>query len=86
MELDSGTGVSIDMSSTGIFFETTSEVVESPSDKGRTIRFAICVKEKRDDSMRLNCVGRVMRIEPRGDMKGIGATIDKAFISRKQQG
>ena len=81
MELDRGSGTTIDMSATGIFFESATDSLDTPVGAGGEIRFAVSVDDGIDGlPVRLDCMGTVMRVEPAGDRMRVGATIERAMI------
>jgi PilZ domain-containing protein len=72
VSLDSGTGVSCDVSASGIYFETDAAL--SP---GETIAFSFNLEDIYPDvRLDLHCTGKIVRVEQRGGQLGVAATID----------
>jgi PilZ domain len=71
VELVEGTGVTRDLSAGGVFFET-----DRVFGLGEVIQFAL-VLEYIDPGrpVRLQCRGRVVRLEPRGNTMGVAVAI-----------
>jgi hypothetical protein len=71
VELQEGTGITRDLSACGVFFETDCVFA-----LGDVIQFAI-ILEHIDPCrpLRLQCRGRVVRVEQRGDTMGVAAVI-----------
>jgi Tfp pilus assembly protein FimT len=72
VSLDSGTGVSRDVSASGIYFETDAAL--SP---GETIAFSFSLEHIYPDvRLDLHCRGKIARVEQRGGQLGVAATIE----------
>jgi PilZ domain-containing protein len=72
VSLDSGHGVSRDVSASGIYFET-----DAPLAPGQTIAFSFKLDNIYPDvQLDLHCKGKIVRIEQRGGQLGVAATID----------
>lgn len=71
VELESGKGLTRDFSGSGIFFET-----EKSFSLGQPIKFTI-VLEHIDPGhpIRLNCRGKIVRVEEKGQKIGVAASI-----------
>ena len=71
VELESGKGVTRDFSGSGVFFET-----EKSFSLGQSIEFTI-VLEHIDPGhpIRLNCRGKIVRVEEKGQKIGVAASI-----------
>lgn len=78
--LENATGVTRDVSASGVFFWKSSVFAY-----GESIRFSI---ERRSDSgtMMQKCEGVVVRTEPRGDDVGVAVSITKRTIERIDHG
>lgn len=67
---ETGKGRTRDMSATGIYFETESEVELGP------IQFAVTLDTSGDHEL-LQCEGQVIRIDERPAWRGVAARIDR---------
>lgn len=70
-----GTGRTIDLSSRGVFFETAQRL--APGDE-IAIVFPF---EQTSRGASVKCSGRVVRVEPRGDLLGVAATYEPVTFS-----
>jgi hypothetical protein len=70
VRLDRGTGVTQNVSASGVFFETTVEY--SPGSK---INFAIELDGPQGKKLMLSCQGEIVRIEQRDGKVGVAAKI-----------
>ena len=74
-----GKGITRDLSSTGIFFET-----ESSFASGQTIEFSIFLEHfDQKGPVYLKCNGSIVRVENSGQKIGVAATIDSYSIEDK---
>jgi PilZ domain len=72
VSLDSGQGVSRDVSASGIYFETDAALAP-----GQTISFSFNLDNIYPDvRLDLHCKGKIVRVEQRGGQLGVAATID----------
>lgn len=72
VSLDSGQGVSRDVSASGIYFETDAALAP-----GQTISFSFKLDNIYPDvQLDLHCKGKIVRVEQRGGQLGVAATID----------
>jgi hypothetical protein len=69
------TGVTRDVSASGIFFETDASYA-----RGSSIRFHINI-ETPGGPMLLTCRGEVVRLEPRGERLGVAVRILESTVS-----
>ena len=74
VQLDRGTGVTRNMSTSAVFFETDVEYVQ-----GSEIIFAIEIDGAAEEELMFRCRGEIVRVEPRDGKLGIAA---KIFASR----
>lgn len=71
--LENGTGISRDISQSGIYFRT-----DQPLSPGGDVRFSVKLSHLRPGKpVRLDCQGRVLRVERVGDGYGVAATINE---------
>ena len=70
VKLDRGTGVTRNISASGVFFETNVDYAA-----GSEIRFAIEVDGPRGEKMMLRCRGEIVRVEHRDGKVGVAAKI-----------
>jgi hypothetical protein len=71
--LENGTGVSRDISGSGIYF-----VTDLPLDPGGTVKFSVKLSHIRPGKpVKLDCQGQVLRIEPVDGKFGVAATISE---------
>ena len=71
--LDEGTGVTRDISSSGIYLKTRELLVP-----GDCVRFSFVLEfVVPDGPLHFNCKGRVLRVEKIGDEYGVASTIDE---------
>jgi PilZ domain len=77
VELEAGTGVTRDVSATGVYFDTAVEFA-----LGATIRFALVMEHVDPQGpLRLRCEGRVVRVERRGaERVGLGVAIASHWL------
>ncbi len=69
VELDCGKGWTCDVSASGVFFET-----KEPMSPGAPIRFSLLLEQSASGPLRLECEGRVVRVEQRDGEIGVAAT------------
>lgn len=72
VEIEPGGGLTIDMSNSGIAFETTRDY--KPGDEIR--QRIIMGRRDSDSSLDLHCSGKVVRVEKIGDNNRVGASVD----------
>jgi len=71
-----GKGITRDLSTSGVFFETDGSF--SP---GQSIEFSIYFEHLCPDRpVCVNCKGAIVRVEKKGDMIGVAASIDSCYI------
>jgi hypothetical protein len=71
--LENGTGVTRDISQTGVYLKTSAAFTP-----GDTIRLTLELEYAVPDGpMQFQCVGRVVRVEKLGEEYGIASTIDE---------
>ena len=70
VQLDRGTGVTQNVSASGVFFETNVEFAA-----GSKISFAIEVDGPQGKKLMLNCQGEIVRVERRDGKVGVAAKI-----------
>ncbi len=71
VEVESKGGVLVDMSSSGIAFET-----DQPYEVGDTIDLTVRVGRNPEKGMELACTGRVVRVEKRDGSNIVAATVE----------
>jgi hypothetical protein len=76
---DSLTGVTRDVSASGIFFETDCRFA-----KGSPIRFTIDI-EAPAGKMALDCQGEIVRVEERADRVGVAVKILESVLKPAQE-
>lgn len=76
VEFDQGAGRTLDMSTTGILFETGQALP-----RGSSLQLDVLLPSIGDAVRRLRCLGSVVRVEPRGESWGIGLQLQEtAFV------
>jgi hypothetical protein len=70
VELDGGTGITQNVSASGVFFETDLDHVE-----GSKISFAIEIDGPQGQKLMLRCHGEIVRVERRDGKVGVAAKI-----------
>jgi len=69
VELEHGKGWTRDVSASGVFFET-----DEPLAPGVPIRFSMLLDQSSTGPLRLECVGRIVRVEQQDGRLGVAAT------------
>jgi hypothetical protein len=72
VQLEQGQGVVRDLSASGIYF-----VTDVPLKVGEPLRFTLEFQNARTGPISANCVARIVRVEKRGKLKGVAASIDR---------
>lgn len=73
--LESGMGISRDISESGIYF-----VTDQPLIPGGVVKFSVKLDHiQTGKPVRLDCQGRVLRIEPAGEKFGVAASINELW-------
>lgn len=78
--LDGGTGISRNVSASGIYFET-----EVPLREGASVSFSVAFTNPEGQPVRMFCAGWVVRTERLEGKTGVGARIDEFHIERVQE-
>lgn len=72
VEIEGGTGMTRDFSSSGVFFETDQWL-----EAGMSVEFALMLEHSYpNEPGRFLCQGKVVRVEPGGEKVGVAVTID----------
>ncbi|NJC87946.1 MAG: PilZ domain-containing protein [Desulfuromonas sp.] len=75
--LENGTGMSRDISESGIYFMTDQSLTP-----GGIVRFSVKLDHLRPGkAVRLDCQGQVLRIEPAGERFGVAAKINDFWVN-----
>ena len=78
--LESGIGISRDISESGIYFLTDRQLAP-----GGVIRFSVKLDHVRPGkTVRLDCAGKILRVEPAGGKFGVAASITEAWCINQQ--
>lgn len=73
--LEGGTGISRDISQSGIYF-----VTDQPLTQGGVVKFSVKLDHIRTGKpVRLDCQGKVLRLEPAGEKFGVAASISELW-------
>ncbi len=73
--LEKGTGISRDISESGIYFLT-----DQPLPTGGAVKFSVKLSHIRPGKpVELDCQGQVLRIEPAGEKFGVAASINQLW-------
>ncbi len=75
VETEQGTGLTRDISASGIYFET-----EEPYSPGAPIHFTLVLEYSEPRPLRLSCTGQVLRVDTHGDTFGVAASITSHSI------
>ena len=81
LTLEHGDALVRNISASGIYFVTDVAV-----DIQALIRFSLDFKNLPGGPIRMNCVARVVRVEARGDKKGVAAMIENIVFQRLPRG
>lgn len=81
VRLERGGAVTRDVSANGIYFIT--DVVFQP---GTTVTFALDFQNFPGGPIQVNCIARIVRIEERGEQKGVAAAIQSFEFQRLPMG
>jgi hypothetical protein len=81
MELQNGRGITHDVSTSGIFVEA-----DSPFSPGSRIRFSLLFEQTLPTPLRLDCEGKVIRVEPRNEKLGIAADFVACCVASSEEG
>jgi hypothetical protein len=72
-----GDGVMRNVSASGVYFETRAKL-----EPGEALRFTIEFSGEQIGAVSAHCQARVVRVEPRGAMIGVGAVFDSIEFHR----
>lgn len=73
VQFEGGTGISRDMSASGIYF-----VTDQPLAPGGSVTFSVKFSHIHPGkTVRLDCQGRILRVEPAGERFGVAASISE---------
>ena len=82
VELKHGTGLTRDISTSGVFFETDLSFL-----LGITFRFSLVLEYADPDGpVRLQCQGKIVRVEPREDKIGVAVRFTSYCFDLQEQG
>jgi hypothetical protein len=81
VRLEHGSAVTRDVSASGIYFVTD---VAFPA--GATVKFALDFRNFPGGPIEVNCIARIVRIEERGEQKGVAAAIQSFEFHRLPMG
>jgi hypothetical protein len=81
--LAQATGVSRNVSASGIYFETEAGALGD----SKILRFAIDFRNPQGMPVRMRCAARVVRIEPLGSERiGVAARFEEMIVERAEEG
>lgn len=75
--LESGSGVTRNVSASGVYFET-----EAPLAEGAPLRFSLRFDDQPGGPLILRCEARIVRLEERDGKFGVGAEITSSSFER----
>lgn len=78
VELERGNGWTRDVSASGVYFETDRSL-----SVGAPIEFSLVLAHAEPTVLRLQCVGRIVRMERQAGKVGVAATITASELSRQ---
>jgi len=80
VRLEHGDGWTRDVSSSGIYFETTEPLTE-----GAAIRFSVVLEHVFPAPLRLECEGQIVRVERREGKLGVAAALNSYRLIPQEQ-
>ena len=79
--LEQGLGVTRNVSASGVYFET-----DAPLAQGAALSFSLSFDDALGGPLLLKCEAKIVRIEDRGGMLGVGASITNFKFERVHAG